>query len=105
MSPPYDRAIHTVDVKKGTLLADIIGPGPYAVNSYHHQAVKQLAPKAVAMAHSEDGLVEALSVPDRRFIVGVQWHPEFAYMTDPKARKLVQAFVDACKHVSTGESR
>ena len=100
MSPPYDRPIHTVDVKKGTLLADIIGPGPYAVNSYHHQAVKQLAPKAVAMAYSEDGLVEALSVPDRRFIVGVQWHPEFAYMTDPKSRKLVQAFVDACRKPS-----
>lgn len=100
MSPPYDRSIHTVDVKKGTLLADIIGPGPYAVNSYHHQAVKQLTPKAVAMAYSEDGLVEALSVPDRRFIVGVQWHPEFAYMTDPKSRKLVQAFVDACRKSS-----
>ena len=62
--------------------------------------MKQLAPKVVAMAYSADGLVEALSVPDRRFIVGVQWHPEFAYMTDPKSRKLVQAFVDACRKPS-----
>ena len=87
---------HKVDVLSGSLLADIIGPGEYAVNSYHHQAVKTLAPRAVAMAYSEDGLVEALCVPKRKFIMGVQWHPEFAYMTDPKSRKLVQAFVDAC---------
>lgn len=96
MTPPYDRSVHKVNVLPGTLLADIIGPGEYAVNSYHHQAVKILAPKATAMAYSEDGLVEALNVPKRKFIVGVQWHPEFAYMTDPKSRKLVQAFVDAC---------
>ena len=52
MTPPYDRPVHKVTVKEGTLLADIIGAGEHGVNSYHHQAVKDLAPKAEAMAYS-----------------------------------------------------
>lgn len=96
MVPPYDRAVHKVTVKERTLLADIIGAGEHGVNSYHHQAVKALAPKAEAMAYSEDGLVEAISVPGKTFIVGVQWHPEFAFEKDPECKAVVQAFVDAC---------
>ncbi len=96
MSPPYDLPIHNVEIVDGTRLSDIIGAGTYAVNSYHHQAVKTLAPQARAMAFSEDGLVEALEVSGKKFAVGVQWHPEFAFERDPKCRALVQAFVDAC---------
>ena len=96
MASPYDRPVHKVTVKEGTLLADIIGAGEHGVNSYHHQAVKDLATKAEAMAYSEDGLVEAIAVPDKTFIVGVQWHPEFAFEKDPECRAIVQAFVDAC---------
>lgn len=96
MTPPYDKPIHKVDVVSGTKLSDIIGAGEHAVNSYHHQAIKELAPGVEAMAYSEDGLVEAISVPGKSFLVGVQWHPEFAFESDPECKKLVQAFVDAC---------
>lgn len=96
MTPPYDKPVHMVDVAVGTKLADIIGAGRHAVNSYHHQAIKDLAPEAEAMAYSEDGLVEAIAVPDKSFIAGVQWHPEFAFESDPECKKLVQAFVSAC---------
>ena len=71
MASPYDRPVHKVTVKEGTLLADIIGAGEHGVNSYHHQAVKDLAPKAEAMAYSEDGLVEAIAVPEKTFIVAM----------------------------------
>ncbi len=97
MTAPYDRPVHKVTVKEGTLLAGLIGAGEHGVNSYHHQAVKDLAPKAEAMAYSEDGLVEAITVPDKTFIVGVQWHPEFAFERDPGCKAVVQAFVDACR--------
>ena len=96
MTPPYDTPIHKVDVIAGTKLASIIGAGEHAVNSYHHQAIKDLAPQAEVMAYAEDGLVEAISVPGKSFLVGVQWHPEFAFESDPECKKLVQAFVDAC---------
>ena len=96
MTPPYERGVHKITVKEGSLLAGMIGAGEHSVNSYHHQAVKELAPGAEAMAYSEDGLIEAICIPDKKFIVGVQWHPEFAFEKDPECLKLVQAFVDAC---------
>jgi putative glutamine amidotransferase len=96
MTPPYDIPIHDITIYEGTLLADILGAGIHRVNSYHHQAIRTLAPSAEAMAVSEDGLVEAIRIQDKRFMVGVQWHPEFAYQKDEESRKLVQAFIDAC---------
>ena len=72
MTPPYDKPIHKVDVVSGTKLSDIIGAGEHAVNSYHHQAIKELAPGAEAMAYSEDGLVEAISVPGKSFLAGTR---------------------------------
>jgi putative glutamine amidotransferase len=67
------------------------------VNSYHHQAVKQIAPGLKAMATSEDGLTEALYLPGHRFLWGVQWHPEFSYITDDNSKKIFKAFTDAMK--------
>ena len=46
MTPPYDRGVHKITVKEGSLLARMIGAGEHSVNSYHHQAVKELAPGA-----------------------------------------------------------
>jgi len=93
MSPPYDRAAHYVKIVKDTLLYGVFGEEKIGVNSYHHQAVKKLSPAFKASAISEDGLVEGIYMPDRKFIVGVQWHPEFFYEKDIFSRKLVAAFV------------
>ena len=95
MTPPYDREAHKVEVLEGSMLADIIGAGVHEVNSYHHQAVKNLAESLSVMAVSEDGLIEAACVKDKKFMVGIQWHPEFSYEVNEESKKLVQAFVDA----------
>lgn len=97
MTPPYDKAIHKIEVLAGTKLADIIGAGVHEVNSYHHQAVKKVAEKVVVQAYSEDGLVEAIAVEKASFALGIQWHPEFSYETNKESLELVQAFVDACR--------
>ncbi len=97
MTPPYDRKAHDVEVKANTLLAEIIGEGIHSVNSYHHQAVKDLSPNVTAMAVSEDGLVEAIAVNNHRFAIGVQWHPEFSYNNEESVN-LVGAFVDECRN-------
>ncbi len=97
MKPPYDRAVHKVTVYDGSKLADIIGAGDHEVNSYHHQAVKELSPKVTAMAVSEDGLVEAMDIKHQSFAVAVQWHPEFSYEVSEDSVKLVQAFITACE--------
>ena len=59
----------------GTKTAEIFGE-KVAVNSHHHQAVKDPAPGAVISASAMDGVVEAVEFPDKRFAVGLQWHPE-----------------------------
>ena len=94
--PPYDVPIHSVAILPGTPLAEALGAEALMVNSYHHQAVRELAAPLRAMAVSPDGLIEAVQHPGHRFIWGVQWHPEFAWRSDPSARIIFKAFVDAC---------
>ncbi len=67
------------------------------VNSIHHQAVRDAAPGFVVTAQSEDGLVEAMEMPDKRFALSVQWHPEDLAADDPQMQALFDAFVQACK--------
>ena len=97
MTPPYDRAAHKVEILEGTQLSDILGAGIHEVNSYHHQAVKELSPKLEKLAVSEDGLIEAIAVKNHRFAIGVQWHPEFSYKNNEESVTLVKAFINECK--------
>lgn len=96
MSAPYNRAIHCVTVADNTVLADIIDGGNLAVNSYHHQAVKDISPILKPCADSEDGICEALYYPGKKFYLAVQWHPELDFEENEKSLKLFKAFVDAC---------
>ena len=85
---------HKVKVKPGTLLHKIVGDADIGVNTSHHQAVKQ-AGKCVINAYAEDGIVEGLEIPEHKFCLGVQWHPE--HLVTDADFKVIKAFVDACK--------
>ena len=65
------------------------------VNSYHHQAVKKLAPGLKPMAVSPDGLIEAAFMEDKRYLWAVQWHPEFSFRTDAYSRMIFASFIKA----------
>lgn len=95
-SAPRWYPSHHVSVTEGTMLAKIIGSGKTKVNSFHHQAVKNVAPGFKICAKSSDGVIEAIENPKYHFAVGVQWHPECMYQRDKKARKLFEAFVKSC---------
>ena len=95
MSPPYDRTVHTVRIAPKTPLASLLHKSEIGVNSYHHQAVKTLAPALSEMARSEDDIVEAVYLPDRKFVWAVQWHPELSFRSDENSRKIFSAFVRA----------
>ena len=88
--------VHTVTVRRGTLLSRILGQDTVLVNSQHHQAVDRVAPGFTLAALSEDGIVEAIEKPDARFCLGVQWHPEWLSDADPSMQGLFDAFVNAC---------
>ena len=88
--------VHTVTVRRGTLLSRILGQDTVLVNSQHHQAVDRVAPGFTLAALSEDGIVETIEKPDARFCLGVQWHPEWLSDADPAMQGLFDAFVNAC---------
>ncbi len=73
---PYGEGSHVVNIREGTRLHAIVGTSATRVNSYHHQAPKDIAPGLVVSATAEDGLVEGLETSGPEWVVGVQWHPE-----------------------------
>ena len=94
---PYDVPVHEVKLIGNSPLYECLQTRILPVNSYHHQAVKKIAPGVETMAFSPDGLVEAIYMPSQKFLWAVQWHPEFSYQTDINSRKIFQAFVDSMK--------
>lgn len=90
-------ATHSVFVEKGTLLYEIVKKERIEVNSFHHQTVRRLAPDVVCAGRSADGLTEAIARPGSRFFLGVQWHPEYLYPESEDAKRIFEAFVQACR--------
>ena len=78
------QASHAVSAESGSLLAFSYELNSIPVNSYHHQAVKNVAPGLTVSARSEDGLVEAVEMPGKSFVLGVQWHPEMMFEVHPE---------------------
>ena len=93
---PRTYLAHPVRVEAGTRLVDILGVPMLQVNSLHHQGIKDLAPGLKATAFAPDGLIEGVELPDRKFALAVQWHPE--WMTEhEEMRKLFSSFVEAAQ--------
>ena len=95
----YDKNYrHKVSILKGTKLYDLIGKEEYGVNSIH----SMIAPKenvekyARISAVSYDGLVEAFELTNKKFILGIKWHPELM-LEDEFANKLFKKFIEECK--------
>lgn len=100
-TPPYDKVAHMVAVAENTPLHRAVGAGEMAVNSYHHQGIKELGKGLKAAAYAPDGLVEAVCLPGHRFLLAVQWHPEFSHKTDENSRKIFRAFAEACNSLES----
>lgn len=91
--PPYDVPIHTVQLAKDSPLCQLLHKTELSVNSYHHQAIKELSPKLKPMAYSPDGLIEAVWLPSARFVWAIQWHPEFDFHTNPNSQQIFEEFL------------
>jgi len=90
---PRTEPGHDVLVVGGTLLHRITGMGRFPVNSAHHQAAERVANGIVVSATAEDGVIEAIEDPSRRFCLGVQWHPEYRISAGDTA--ILTAFITA----------
>lgn len=96
---PRDHEGHTVALTPGSRLAQALGAdgdsdgARVPVNSLHHQAVRDIPTPLVATAWAEDGVVEGVEIPDARFFIGVQWHPEELIVRSEAMRRLFRTFV------------
>jgi putative glutamine amidotransferase len=90
---------HEVEVDGDSKVAGIMETDDLRVNSYHHQAIKDLAGGLTAVAHSSDGVIEAAESPDlsERWLVGVQWHAEAMRDVGPEHCNLFEAHVAAAE--------
>ncbi len=84
---------HPISVRAGSHLAELLGETHPAVNTMHHQAIRDLGKGLLPVATSPDGLIEGVEREGARFIVGVQWHPEELYEYSEPMRRLFEGFV------------
>lgn len=90
---------HEVEMREGSWLGEVIGKSAVEVNSYHHQAIKDLAGGLVVAGTSSDGVIEAAESRDfsERWLFGVQWHAEAMREVAAEHRRLFEAHVVAAE--------
>ncbi len=84
---------HPVNISSDTRLYQIIQTDYIDVNSYHHEAIKDLGDGLRVGATSDDGLIEAIENPYYPYMVAVQWHPEFSYFEDVRSQMIFDDFI------------
>jgi len=99
---PFDE--HIVTIAAESQLADIVGTTRCATNASHHQAIDRLGKGLRAVAHTDDGIIEAIELCEPRpeqFWIATQWHPERLLESDEnRSRRLIEAFLCAATRVS-----
>jgi putative glutamine amidotransferase len=98
---PYGPA-HAVSLTPGGLLVGLAGSLEIVVNSLHSQGIDQPAPGLRVEAVAPDGQIEGVSLPEARFVVGVQWHPEYKALENPFSAALFSAFARGCHAAAAG---
>lgn len=92
---PRAYATHDIHVTEGSLLHQIVQTTRFKVNSFHHQAVRNMGTDLQVCATTSDGIIEAIESKNHRFALGVQWHPE--NLDDDYSDRIFKAFIEACK--------
>jgi putative glutamine amidotransferase len=94
-APPREPTPHAVAIAPGSRLAAIAGTTECAPMSWHHQAIRTLAPGFTVVAKAPDGTIEAVESSKHPWLIGVQWHPELTADKDPTQQRLFDALVAA----------
>lgn len=90
-----DVLTHKVIVGRDSCLYEIFEEDEIMVNSFHKYHVDENEYFDV-VARSEDGYIEAIEMKNKKFILGVQWHPEISYDFDKNSRKIISYFINVC---------
>jgi len=92
---PVDSVYHAVTFEEGSKLESIFSTNRLMINSFHHQAVKDVAASFTVTARSDDGIIEAIEHQNHPFAIGVQWHPEDLTLKHSHFLELFSALVRA----------
>ncbi|MDD4495718.1 MAG: gamma-glutamyl-gamma-aminobutyrate hydrolase family protein, partial [Eubacteriales bacterium] len=94
---PVEHMSHYVHVEKDSLLYRITGEEKFKINSYHHQANRNVSKGFQVSGKASDGIVEAIESKELPFVLGLQWHPEATTLIDDQPSvKIFEAFIHAC---------
>ena len=91
-----DQLTHKVIVNKDSKLYEILEKDEIMVNSFHRYHVTENNYFCVS-TRSEDNYIESIEMKNKKFILGVQWHPEISYDFDENSKKLIDYFISICK--------
>ncbi len=97
-APPRKPIRHSVEIAPGSKLAAIVGELHIDSCSWHHQALRKVAPSLTVTAYAPDGTVEAAELDDHPWMVAVQWHPELMAASDPLQQRLFDALVEVARN-------
>ena len=92
----YDTLTHKVKIEKDSILYKIIQKEEIMVNSFHNYHIIENNNLKIS-SRSSDGIFESIEVPNKKFIIGIQWHPEISYDFDDNSRKIIDSFIEECK--------
>ncbi len=96
----FHHIAHRLHIEPDSRLAAILAVDAIDTNALHHQAVHKLGKDLIVTAHAEDGVIEALELPGKRFVIGVQSHPEaLEAEAEPLWQRLFTAFIDSAATV------
>lgn len=98
---------HSISIEQGSLFHKIIKQKKLMVNSFHHDAIEKIDHRLKATAWAKDEVVEVLEASDpKKFVLGVQFHPECMYEKYPIFRKIFSCFISVCgRHKSTADKK
>jgi len=98
-APPRDATQHAVTLRSNSRLASFLPAVEFVAASWHHQAIRDVAPPLEIAADAADGTIEAIEMRGHPWLIGVQWHPELTAADDPIQQQLFNAFVEATKRL------
>ena len=88
--------LHEINIKKDTLLYKILKKDKILVNSRHKSAIKKTNYQVSSI--SKDNIIESIEIPNHKFFLGLQWHPENLYDIDPNSKKIFDYFIKICQN-------
>ncbi len=94
---PSDRDFlnHSIEIMEGSKLHEITGVTEMRVNSFHHQANRDIGASFEVAATAPDGVIEAIESKEHDFVLGLQFHPEDAFEFNEPSKKIMEAFIAA----------